>query len=161
MKRIPLTQGHYAIVDGEDYEFLSQWKWSLRTSSDGRMYAMRWDSSSRKFIYMHALINETPLGLKTDHRDGDGLNNARSNLRTATSAQNSFNVRSHRDAKSPFKGVSPNPKKGKPWVSGIGVNGKRKHLGTFSTEAAAAAAYAAAANDAFGSFAGNFKRNGK
>lgn len=158
MKLVKLTKGYSAIVDDADFQWINQWKLSLRTSRDGNMYAMRWDAEASKFIYMHRLINSTPAKQKTDHRDGNGLNNQRTNLRTATSAQNAWNVRPHKDGESRFKGVSRNSKKGKPWIAGIGVDGKRRHLGTFATEEDAAHAYAIAAKELYGEFAGHFVR---
>lgn len=156
MKSIPLTKGYSALVDDNDFNWINQWKWSARTSKDGQVYAIRWDAEVAKFVYMHRLINSTPSDQKTDHRDGDGLNNQRENLRTATNAQNAMNAKRHKDSLSRFKGVTKNPKKGKPWVAGIGINGKRCHIGTFATEEEAALAYTAKARELFGEFAGHY-----
>jgi len=78
MKKIQLTQGHFTLIDDEDYDFLMQWKWCY----SGHGYAMRSELISRingkrkqNQIYMHRIINKTPRGAITDHIDGDGLNN--------------------------------------------------------------------------------------
>ncbi len=49
MKRIPLSQGKFALVDDEDYDFLSQWKWLYHPAG----YAIQ-SGGSRS--YMHRLI---------------------------------------------------------------------------------------------------------
>lgn len=154
---IALSQGQHAVVDDGDYDWLSKWKWC---ASKGRhcYYAVRAEKTGDKytFIYMHRVINGTPLGKSTDHIDGDGLNNTRANLRTATGQQNAANMRRHRDGSSRFKGVSRNPDPGplnpKPWIAHIGINGKASHLGTFLTEEEAVEAYTNAAKEAFGEF---------
>lgn len=149
---IPLTQGKSAIVDDQDFDWLSQWKWTAQKHSHG-FYAMRHDGG--RLVLMHRLINGTPEGIGTDHRDGDGLNNQRANLRTATQLQNMMNRRGKRGGTSRFKGVwaDPNARNRKLWRSGIRLNGRMKYLGRFATEEQAAAAYARAAAEHFGEFA--------
>jgi hypothetical protein len=151
VKTITLTKGYVATVDDEDFDFLMRWKWSATVRENGKVYAVRGERG-RGAVYMHREINRTPAGLKTDHRDGDGLNNRRGNLRDATNAQNAANAGAHRDAVSRFKGVSPNCKSGKPWIASICVLGRHRYLGVFDTEEEAGAAYARAAAEAFGEF---------
>lgn len=57
MKLIELTQGRVAIVDDEDFDWLSQWKWCYdRIGKAG--YAVRTDCSGpkQKKVYMHVAI---------------------------------------------------------------------------------------------------------
>lgn len=159
MREIPLTKGYVSVVDDEDYTFISQWRWCARVSV-GKVYAMRAVTASgqkTEYIYMHRQINGTPRDMQTDHIDGDGLNNRRANLRTATNAQNSWNGKAHKDAASRFRGVSPNLKPGKKhpklWVAHICINGQVEHLGTFASEDEAASAYDARARSLYGEFA--------
>lgn len=44
-------------------------------------------------IGLHRIIANTPDGLVTDHVDGDGLNNRRSNLKNVTQEQNKHTTR--------------------------------------------------------------------
>ena len=150
-KLIPLTQGQFAKVDDEDFGWLSQWKWTAQATDRG-FYAMR--KCNRKLVLMHRLINQTPEGMVTDHKDGDGLNNQKGNLRTATHLQNMMNRRGKRGGTSTFKGVWLDRTQAgrKKWRAGIRLNGRLKYLGRFETEHEAAAAYAAASNTHFGEF---------
>ena len=87
-----------------------------------------------------------------DHRDGDVTNNRWNNLRRATVSQNNANRRRPRNNTSGYKGVYRASKPGQ-WCAQIGVNGRMKHLGTFSAPQAAHAAYVAAARKHYGEFA--------
>lgn len=88
--------------------------------------------------------------LQVDHINGNTADNRLSNLRLATNQQNAANQRTPKNNTSGTKGVSA--RNGR-WVAGIKIDGVRIHLGTFNTRELAAAAYAAAASSAFGSFA--------
>ena len=86
----PLSNGGEAIIDIEDYEKVSAFgKWYMNDSG----YAVKKTKIQGKniSIRMHALINNTPKGLHTDHINGDRLDNRKSNLRTATAAMNAWN----------------------------------------------------------------------
>lgn len=151
-KQIALTQGLFATVDDADFEWLSRWKWTAQRNGQ-RVYAMRYEAG-RQLVLMHRLINQTPDGMVTDHIDGNGLNNQRNNLRTATQLQNMMNRHGKRGGSSSFKGVwaDPSPRNRKLWRAAIRLNGKLKYLGRFETEQEAGDAYAAAASLHFGEF---------
>src|SRR5574343_411505 len=109
MKEIQLSQGKVAIVDDEDYDYLNQWKWYAAERKCGIWYAtrnIRKDGKVR-IIPMHRVILNTPKGMDTDHINGDGLDNRRSNLRSCTHMENICNPnRSLSPTKSSrFKGV--------------------------------------------------------
>lgn len=152
MKTIALTQGAVALVDDSCWEDLSRWRWCVSKSQDGkRHYAVRRASSG--IVWMHRQIVGAPENLDVDHRDGNGLNNQRGNLRAATRRQNSQNmVRSRAGKTSRFKGVSLSSGTTR-WRATIKVDGRRIHLGYFIDEGEAARAYDAAALKHFGEFA--------
>jgi hypothetical protein len=156
MRTVPLNgraaAGRVALVDDEDYGLVSSYNWRIRFHPNGQAYAdgiPKGAGTKVKRIYMHILI----MGTKgVDHRDHDGLNNQRYNLRPATKKQNARNSRRHCDGSSRFKGVSWDKSRGR-WRAQITVNGKMRMLGRFAGEADAARVYDAAAAEAFGEFA--------
>jgi len=155
IRLIPLTQGKFAIVHAEDYEWLSQYKWCALKTHDNKFYAVR--RKNNKTIIMHRQIMNAPAGLVVDHIDGNGLNNRRTNLRICTQAQNIHNSRPRRNRSSKYKGVFWN-KTNKKWIVTIHKGDKRIYLGGFDDEIEAALAYDRKATELFGEFAYlNFK----
>ena len=149
MKQIPLTQGKFALVDDADFDWLNQWKWYCLNGA----YAARnvYSGKNKKCILMHREIACTPDGLLTDHRDLDGLNNQRYNLRDATKSQNGMNRGANKGAESKFKGVFA--KGGRFWGAQIMVNGILEFRGQYQSEIEAAQAYNEAAIELHGEFA--------
>lgn len=156
MKTIGLSQGKVALVDDADYEWLNQWRWSA-SKAGYTFYAIRKTrtaNGAKTSEQMHRLI----LGLmpgddrQCDHRDGNGLNNQRSNLRTCTITENNVNSRKRKAGTSSYKGVYRNRNYPK-WQSRIRVNGKLIYLGSFESEIEAARIYDLAALQHYGDFA--------
>lgn len=155
---VPLTQGYEAVIDADCVPLISKWNWHvmLTTRPDGSVahaYAARGEhrGARRRIIHMHRVIADTPSDMDTDHIDGDGLNNRRSNLRVVTHAQNQCNRRLNIDNKSGVRGVAFNRATGK-WRAQIGVNGAKRYLGLFSSIDKAAQAYASASAELHGEF---------
>jgi hypothetical protein len=141
MKEIQLGNGLYAVVDKEDFEFLAQWKWHAQ--KDGNtFYAIRDFCVKRKrtTVRMHRLVNQTPDGLDTDHINGNGLDNRKTNLRTATRQQNIINRGMLSTNKSGYRGVSWRKGQNK-WRAQICVNYKVIHIGSFGLLHEAVSAY--------------------
>lgn len=156
-KRIPLTQGKFAIVDDEDYEWLSKYKWCLFTKKNHNLqYAYRSSKQNGKrvAIFMHRLI----LGLSagdgkmTDHKNRNGLDNHRINLRVCTNRLNQGNSKIRKDNTSGFKGVVWH-KQARKWMSEICHKGTLIYLGLFENKLDAALAYDEKARELFGKFA--------
>ncbi len=147
VKMIPLTNGFYAYVDAEDYEWLNQFHW--RAYSAG--YAGRWVKG--KLIYMHREIMRPPRGKIVDHINGNGYDNTRANMRNITRRQNMYNKGKHVGTSSIYKGVSYD-KRRQQWYAAIRFGKERFYLGYFDTEAEAARVYDRKAVELFGEFAG-------
>ena len=150
-KAIPLTKGKFTIVDDEDYEKLIVHKWYCSISKDGTPSACRREHGTRKFVYMHRQIVASPDGKIVDHKDGDTLNNTRSNLRVCGKSENNMNKRLLRTNTSGVRGVHWHKRFGK-WQARIGLNNKKIHLGYFDNIRDAEDAYQKAEEAFFGEF---------
>lgn len=94
VEKIPLSGkkglGLFVLVDRDDYEKVGGKKWHL--SSYG--YAVRTeykDGKISKRLYMHRVIMGCPDGMVVDHKNGNKLDNRKSNLRICTDAENHRN----------------------------------------------------------------------
>jgi hypothetical protein len=160
MKQIPLSQGKFALVDDEDYDYLIQWKWYFAKKSKKESgYARRKKyigevngQKKWKAIWMHKEILHVGLNQKVDHIDEDKLNNQKYNLRSCTNAENSRNRGKNSANKSGYKGVCWYGKTNR-WLVQIGVDFKIIRLGYFKDKDEAARAYNAAAVKYHGEFA--------
>jgi hypothetical protein len=105
-----------------------------------------------KLLSLHREITNAPKGLLVDHRNGDTLDNRRTNLRLATASQNMQNVKKKKNTSSRFIGVSFIKSAGR-WAAQIRAQGRDRWLGTFVNEIDAAKAYDTAAKKYYGEFA--------
>jgi hypothetical protein len=149
VKHNALSQGLFAVVDDQDYEWLNQWRWTAHLGPGGRVAAYRKVGQNKghmsRNLWMHRVILNAPTEAEVDHINGDSLDNRRENLRLATRAQNLRNRRTFKNSKSRYKGVVYNP-----------LNGKWKviiNFGTFDSPEDAAQAYDEAIKKLFGKFA--------
>lgn len=155
MQEITLTQSKVAIVDDDDYEWLIQWTWYARKSSQRHPGRERWyagRSFKSRIIHMHRVILDAPKGLLVDHINGNGLDNQKSNLRLATNSQNICNSRLRSDNTSGYRGVSWNSSHGK-WVATAVINGKQRQLGSSDDPVECAKLYDETAYNEYGEFA--------
>lgn len=147
---VPLTQGLVALVDAKDYERVMAAGTRQTHRSKRSAYAQRTVYSpggGKRTLFMHTFLTGWT---RVDHRNGDGLDNRRENLREATAQQNSANRQRNLNNASGFKGVGLD---GRRWRARIQVAGSPRHLGFFDTPEEAAKAYDDAALDLFGEFA--------
>lgn len=152
MRTIALTQGKVAIVDDEDFEWLSQWKWTYRwkKANYGIAVFKRWQHGRQVTYKMHRMIAGAQPGEIVDHKNGNPLDNRRCNLRICTIQENLRNrTRKKPDCSSRFKGVH---RSGNRWIAQIRVSGRGFHLGSFVEEEDAALMYDVACQIIYGEF---------
>lgn len=162
---IPLTQGVIALVDAEDVEQLAAFNWYAGLAGQGWVAQRnrKTDDGRRRTSLMHIEIMDPPADMVVDHRvhfpvEELLIDNRRANLRICDMSQNMQNQRPKRrqNRTSRYKGVHWQFNKGSQygrWFSHIRVNGQQVHLGRFTSESEAAAAYDRAATEHFGEFA--------
>lgn len=148
---------YFTYVDRADFERVNQFKWriSSRTTKSGktRNYVLRTacvgnDANGKrlyKCIYLHRFLLDAPDHLVVDHRNGNPLDNTRSNLRLATPSQNAANSQPMNRSKYGRGVMKVSHNAPRPFRATIRVNGVSLHLGYFATAHEAAAAYDRAA----------------
>lgn len=154
MRKIKLTPKGLektAIVDDEDFKVISKFKWRYHLSGGYASRNFLSEEGKQKTILMHRFIIGARPKEIVDHKNGNGLDNRKSNLRICTHAQNIQNQKLHANNTSGAKGVDWLPKK-KRWRSRIQANKRGYVIGTYRTLDEAVAAYDAASRAIHGVF---------
>lgn len=145
MKQIPLTQGKFAIVDDEDFEYLSRFSWTYAEIKGlTRVYRNIKFFRGRANICMEDFIVNRPYGYQVlFHKNGDRLDFQKKNIGFMVVEAVRHNGRKVSGKySSDYKGIAKN-NRGKAWRAQI-EKGKRGELGhilfvkTFDTENEAA-----------------------
>jgi hypothetical protein len=152
MKEIPLTHHKIALVDDEDYERLIKHKWHARKDRN-TFYASRtvMIEGKKTTVQLHREVLRLTFGdgIEVDHRNRNGLDNQKENLRIATSSLNSYNRKMQHNNTSGFRGVSWHSRD-QVWQAYIKLRGKRINLGYHNDILLAAVAYDYAARKYYG-----------
>ena len=152
MKEITLTKGYVAVVDDEDYERINALKWYALVHRR-TVYAARRNKSEGAVLLHRFIMGVADGKTHVDHKDFNGLNNTRANLRVCTNQQNHYGMRKMRvECSSKYKGVCWYARYQK-WKVSIKRCGRTVSLGYHATEEDAARAYDRAARELFGEFA--------
>lgn len=150
-----------ALVDDDDFEELSKWKWHRLKqhpqTATPVFYVCRHDHNDRgqrTIILLHRQILNAPKGSLVDHINRDPLDNRRCNLRLVNYHQNALNRAALTTSVSKLKGVTfRGALKSKRWEARITVDTKIKSLGLYATPEEAHRVYLEAANKYHGEYA--------
>jgi len=147
---IPLTKGLFALVDEKDYEAANRFAW---TADINPRTAYAYCKRGGEIFWLHRILMSAPENMQVDHRDGNGLDCRRDNMRVCSLKNNHRNIRKTIvKTSSKFKGVSWDKTREK-WSAKIKFNGKTINLGRFEDEDEAGKAYDESAGRLFGEFA--------
>jgi len=134
MKEIALTNNMTAFISECDYDRVIEKKWyGLRTKKTCYVRCTQNGQLLHRFI-----LNVNDSSVEIDHKDHNGLNNTRENIKIASRSDNVKNRRKHR-GKSKYMGVTKHRFGG--WQAQITIEGNQKYLGLFKNEIDAAKAY--------------------
>lgn len=153
---LELDRGYCSLVDEDDLPTLGVLSWFLKEK--GNSYAIAaahlpGSGGRAQAVPMHRFLMKPKGDQWIDHRNGDPLDNQRSNLRLCSPAQNAGNRKKHPRSTTGFTGVSYRADKNL-YRAKIG-GGKQRvfHLGYFRLAEDAARAYDVAALERYGEFA--------
>jgi hypothetical protein len=160
---VPLAGGLEAIVDEDDLEMLSGFKWKpLRLSHDTYAVSSFVTNGRHHTIYMHRMVMLPDPALDVDHVNMDGLDNRKDNLRACTRSENLHNSALRKNSTTGYKGVSPIARRPGYWQVGLRIGEERVFVGEFDNPIKAAVAFDAVARERLGEFARlNFPREGE
>lgn len=148
---VALTKGRFALVDEEDFEMVTRYSWYTHESRGGT-YARSWTPKpDRKPLRLHHLVLglEPGSGQMVEHKNQDGLDCRKENIRLCTESQNRMNTKK-KFGRSKYKGVSWF--RGGKWKAGIRASNQFHFLGYFDDEIEAAKAYDSKCRELHGMF---------
>lgn len=146
-------QEAYTIIDDEDYDKVSKFKWYLSRYGYARTsaYIGTINGKEQRIEYrLHRFLLSAPKGKEVDHVNRDKLDNRKHNLRLSTRSQNMANTGLSVDNTTGFRGVSSHKNA---WQASIRFNGKLIYLGRYTSPQKAAKAYNEKAKELFSDFA--------
>lgn len=155
-KRIPLTRGKFAVIDDEDFERVSKFKWSYTNKKPARSGYATGNAGQRTKQQLARFILRAPKNVEVDHINHNGLDNRKKNLRLVTRSQNKFNLKKYTNNTTGYKGVFRDrrtPPLTKEFLAKISVYKKQINLGRYKTAKEAAAVYNEAALKYHGEYA--------
>lgn len=142
MKIINLTKNQIALIDDEDYDLVSQYRW-YAAKKRNTWYAATtiWGNGkdTKQYLLMHRLIAKPTGKSIVDHIDRNGLNNQKNNLRICTNSLNLRNCPRTRQGRSGYRGVTSLPRDR--WLARINHDGKHLRIGMYTDKEEAARAY--------------------
>ena len=151
--RIELSGGHIGILNTSDIDEVKDIKWYPHLDRKSKRYYIR--SSKEAYvgrIFMHRLLLKANKNDLVDHRDFNGLNNCRDNIRLCKHDENMKHRKPQKGRR--YKGVYPcKSSQINPYKALIQINGRVVHLGVFPTEIEGAKAYNRTASLIHGEFA--------
>ncbi len=149
----PKYPNKFVLVDDEDFKQLAQHKWSA-TREGRNYYAVRAVKNKKtgrwSTLKMQRQLMQAKKGQEVDHKNGEGLDNQRYNLRFCTGTENKRNRKKPQGCISKFKGVVKRRSK---WSARIQKGDKVMYLGVYKSEVDAAKTYDKMAIRLFGEFA--------
>ena len=153
-KQISISRGMTATVDDSDFNSVKDYEW-YAVPGYNTWYAMRWEGirPQRKHVFLHRfLMGVSDSHVLIDHKNGNGLDCTRGNMRTCTRMQNTCNSVKQKSSAAGYRGVYRD-KNENFYSAQIEVNGNKIRLGYFKTKEDAARAYNDAAIKHHGEFA--------
>lgn len=141
-----------AYIDKQDAHLLTKYRWWV--AKNKHVFYVKTEireNGKKRSIGIHQFILGFP-SQPIDHKDGNGLNNRRKNLRACTPLQNTQNCRVQSNSTTGFKGVTFDKRDNKYHVR-ITVNKKQKSGGLYTDILRAAQKYNEMAIKYFGEFA--------
>lgn len=154
MKEVKLTKNKISIIDDEDFDKVSKYKWHCLANNYAARkfyYGKKDNKWITKYIRLHQFIlNE--FNKEIDHINGNRLDNRKENLRFCDRTLNNANIGLKRNNTSGYKGVRKNKQINK-WFASISAYKKVYYLGSFENKIDAAKAYNEKAKELFGKFA--------
>lgn len=149
-----LISGIWTQIDREDVPLLVSYFWSKSKAGlkKGRQYFQGKLTKKGNPVYLHRVLNKTPVGMLTDHIDNNALNNRKENLRAVTTGQNNMNSKLCNRNTSGYRGVTYR-KDTKKWQAQINKGGVHYCIGSFPDRESAFAAYIRKTRELFGEYA--------
>lgn len=153
MKEIRLTQGFVAFIDDDDFDNCSQYNWAAEVRKN-TVYASASLGSRGNRIRLHRFVMNAQQDQQVDHKDRDGLNCQKDNLRFADHQCNGRNIIQPQSLNgSGYRGVYKHHTSDR-WIARIrDTEGKKRHLGMHGTKEEAAKIYDEFAKMYHGEFA--------
>ncbi len=159
MKKIELNNGKFALVDDEDYAYLSRFNWSL---SCGRYVVLQIYQHNGKSVSLSMpefLIKKEFFWQDFIYKNKNPLDNRKENIMLGDhSSRLSYSRKRTAKTSSQFKGVAWSKQKQR-WRARINFHQKEIHIGFFINEIEAAEAYNKKAREIYKEFAYQNKIN--
>lgn len=146
--------GFIALIDEEDVELVRVHLWTVMAQKNVKYARSRFADGRSLLMHRYLMGLEPGDPRLVDHRDGNGLNNTRGNLRICDRSENAFN-RDLRDDAARGTWLSPSGR----WCAEIRKDGQKFKLGTFETQSEAVAAFVGAGTVLYGKFANRVRRS--